>query len=485
MTTKDKKTGKNTELIKKIKEEKKLSESYIVLNIFKNPQLYFDTELTVNDISSKVWRFYFAIAQKLILDGKKILDDVTVNLYMETRKQAMQDLFDSYGGYDTIKDGVEFVRDENFEGYESSIIKYNTIIKLAENGFDLDELNISAMTVEEIEDYWESKLSTIFAEVDSKEKVVDLSKGLMEVVDKANEGLNRGFPYESALLNKYVNGMPLGNITMLSAGSGVGKTFFSISQILPKMIEMKESLTIMANEEDEGKWKTAIIVWAVNNMVKFPFNKSRMNEGSFSKEEYKALKEAVAWLEDKMKKDTIRFVNFNSFSMKKSIKIIKREKAIYKTNYYLLDTLKMDSDSKENEQVWLKLQNNMVKLYDIIKPANLNVHVFVTYQLSKSSMQRRYLDQSSLGMSKNVVDVCSTLMLLRKAMESEKEDGSNEVWVERENGVKQKMSKDKSYFILFLGKNRMNENHKQLVFEADMGKNTVKDFGLCMIDEDF
>jgi replicative DNA helicase len=79
----------------------------------------------------------------------------------------------------------------------------------------------------------------------------------------AHEGKMRGFPYKSALLNEYVNGQALGNLTMLSANSGMGKTFLALAQILPNMIEFGESLMILANEEDIVKWKREIITWSV------------------------------------------------------------------------------------------------------------------------------------------------------------------------------------------------------------------------------
>lgn len=486
----DKKTDKKQDklaLIKEIKDKKMSAESSVVLNIYKNTELYFDSDLTVDSFSSKVWRFYYAIAQKLILEGKRVLDDVTVGLYMETRKQSMKDLYEQYGGYETIQQGMEFVKDENFQSYENEIVKANTIIKLMKNGFDVlsdENKNHSSMSLEDIESYWETKMSSIFAETIIDEKIVDLKKGMMDVIDQANEGVHRGFPYHSPMLNKFANGQPLGNITMLSAGSGVGKTFFTIAQVMPTIIEYEETLCIMANEEDEDKWKTAILIYVVNNVLEESFNKSRMNEGSFTKEEYEILSKGADWIEEKIKDDTIRFVNFSSFSMKKAIKIIKKEKAIKGVKYFLLDTLKMDSDSKADSQVWLALQMNMVKLYDVIKKANLNVHVFVTYQLGKSSLKNRFLDQSSLGMSKNVVDVCSTVMIIRKALESEKEDGSNEVLYER-GGVKRPLKKDKEYFILFFAKNRANTTSKQLVYEVDMGRNIVKDTGLCVIEDDF
>jgi replicative DNA helicase len=466
---------------------KKTAESYVVLSIYKKPELYFDSNLTVHDFHSEDWKFYFAIAQKLIHEDKKVFDDIVVGLKV-AENEHLQKMYEEYGGWATIQNGVTFVQEENYDGYLKDMKKYSALIKLHDLGFPIMEkfAEFKVMSVEHIQQVLEGVLASVFANVDIDEQVEDLSDGLWDTVMEAHEGKMRGFPYSSALLNEYVNGMPLGNITLLSANSGVGKTFFALAQILPNMIEFKEKLLILANEEDSKKWKKEIITWVINNVLGGNFEKSRFNQGEFTQEELDILKKGVEWLQEKMEKGIIRFVNFTSFSMNKAIKIIKKYSTVYNVKYFILDTLKLDSDAiNENAQAWLQLQQNMVKLYDLIKPSNKNLHVFATYQLGKSAMLSRYLSQNSLGVSKNVTDVVSVLLLTRKALESEKEGGKNEIIVKRHKDGKQiKLDRNKEYFIVFLGKNRMGSTYKQLVFEIDQGKNIMKDVGTCIIEQD-
>lgn len=477
---------KKEEFRKTLKQIKNTSESYVALSIYKNTELFFDSNLTPDDFHDPIWKFYFAIGQKAILSEKRILDDIVMGLLVSENEQ-LQKMYDEYGGYATISNGVGFVKEENFDSYLTDIKKYNALLKLHDIGFPIMEKfdNFKVMSVDKIQQILEGILSKIFAEVDVEEKVEDLRSGLTQVVMDAHAGKNRGFPLSSALLNDTVNGQALGNITMLSANSGMGKTFLTVSQVLPNMIEFNEKLLILANEEDSAKWKREIITWAVNNIVGGDFQKRRWNQGEFTKDEMDSLLKGVKWLEDAMSEGIITFLNFNSFNMKKAIKIIKKQSAIHDTKYFILDTLKMDSDAvNENAQSWLQLQTNMVHLYDLIKPSNRNLAVWVTYQLGKSAMMSRYLSQNSLGVSKNVVDVVSTLMLVRKALESEKEGGKNELEIKTTDGKKVKLDKEKEYFIIFLGKNRMGETHRQVVFEVDMGKNIVKDLGTCLIEQD-
>lgn len=471
---------------KMLVDSKKTAESYVVLSIYKQTELFHDSNLTVDDFDKLEWKFFYSIAQKLIKQEKKVFDDIVVGLCVSENEQ-LQKMYDEFGGWGTIQNGMAFVKEDNFDGYVRDVKKANALVKLLDLGFPIMEQfeAYKVQSVESIQEKLEQVLASVFADVDVAEKVEDMSHNLWDTVMDAHAGKMRGFPYTSAMLNEHVNGMALGNITMVSANSGIGKTALTLMQVLPNMVEYNENLLILANEEDISKWKREIITWAVNNMTGGDFQKNRFNFGNFTTQELDMLRKGVDWLNEKMEEGTIRFINFNSFSMKKAIKMIKKESSLNDVKYFILDTLKLDSDAvNENANHWLSLQTNMVKLYDLVKPSNRNLSVYVTYQLGKSAMLSRYLSQNSLGISKNVVDVVSTLMLVRKALESEKEGGKNEVLVKTTDGKEVKMNKEKEYFIIFLGKNRMGSTHRQLVFEIDLGKNTMVDFGTCLIEQD-
>ncbi|WP_324655140.1 hypothetical protein [Bacillus paranthracis] len=471
-----------------LKKTKNTAESYVVLSIYRNTELYFDSSLTADDFHDPIWKMYFAIADQLINSGKKVLDDIVVGLRV-SENEALSKMFEECGGYQTIANGIAFVQEENFDSYLLDIKKYNALIKLHDLGFPVMEKfdNYKLMSVDKVQSTLQSVLDSIFADVYVEEKVTDLSDNLWKTVMDAHEGVMRGFPYQSAMLTEHVNGMALGNITMLSANSGIGKSFLTLAQILPNMIEFDEKLLIIANEEGEQKWKREIIIWAVNNVIESgDFEKGRFNQGNFSKDELTILKKGVDWLDAEMKKGTISFINFNSFSMDKALRTMKKQNSINGVRYFVIDTLKLDSDAlNENSQAWLSLMQNMVKLDDLCKPSNRNIHCWVTFQLGKSALMTRYLSQNSLGMSKNTADVVTTLLLVRKALESEKEGGKNEVEVKgHHDGKNKKMKPDKDYFIMFLGKNRNGQTTRQLVFEVDISRNRITDFGTCLIPQD-
>ena len=69
---------------KQIKEYKMIAEANIVAILYKQPELYFDYSLTLDDFSENTWRVYWQIASDLLaVEQKSVLDDMTVGLYLE------------------------------------------------------------------------------------------------------------------------------------------------------------------------------------------------------------------------------------------------------------------------------------------------------------------------------------------------------------------------------------------------------------------
>lgn len=262
-------------------------------------------------------------------------------------------------------------------------------------------------------------------------------------------------------------------------------TFLTLNQILPIVIKEGEPILIMCNEEDKPKWQREIVTWIINNVHGGDFVKSRFYQGRFTTEEWDMLNKATEWFDKKVEDKLIQFVNFSTFSMDKSIKLIRKYATQYNIKYYIIDTLKLDNDVGSNisDNSWLQLQQNMVKLYNVIKPTAKNCHVWVTYQLNKSN-RTRYLDQSALGISKNVADVVSTLLLVRDMLENEKQGESGGLVVKKD-GQQVILNEDADYMVCFIDKNRQGATSNQIVWRVDKGRNTMIDVGLTRVAQDY
>ena len=103
--------------------------------------------------------------------------------------------------------------------------------------------------------------------------------------------------------------------------------------------------------------------------------------------------------------------------------------------------------------------------------------------MTKTNRRSRYLDQSMIGMAKNVTDVVSSLMLVRMATQSEKV-GDKSLKVIGKDGHSHLLDEDKDYMIVFWDKNRQGQTNRQVVLEVDRGLNIISDIGKTQIDND-
>ena len=469
---------------------KTMAELQYVVTLYANIDFYDEYKVDPKILTNPHWRMYYMILGQMIEKKSiSVVDAISIDLHMSQQKEALQTMYENAGGWNTIEDAKAIIETNNIESFYIEMLRYSAILKLKDAGFDLESKwdEYSKLTYEELSDVFNGVVDSIFSDIDlGGEKVVDLKSNIRGMLTKADSGVNRGLPVTSKLLNSTINGQTLGNITMVAAASGAGKTFTTLCQTLPSAIKENEPLLIMCNEEDIEKWQREILTWVINNVLQEDFIKSRFYQGGFSKEEWKYLDAAEKWLEEKMQDGLIQFVNFNTFSMGKSIKLIRKYATQESIKYFIIDTLKLDNDigSTINDSSWLLLQQNMVKLYNTIKPTAKNVHVWVTYQLNKS-VKTRFLDQSALGMSKNVADVVSTLILIRNVLETEKGADVKALSITKMDGEKATLNEDLDYMVAFIDKNRQGSTSMQLLWRVDKGRNIMKDVGFTKIAQDY
>lgn len=469
---------------------KKVADVQFVFSLYSDVNLFLEYKLDKTFIADKNTRLYYIILEKMIeKKGYSVIDSVNVEVFMSQQTAKLQKLYEQAGGWSTIQESLDIIEVQNIGTYYQEVLRYEALRKLDKYGYDIQSEwgTYKNLSYEELSATVEDKMGKIFADSGvNDEAVKDFKVGIREMVDKANKGLARGLPLHSRMLNSTVSGMALGNITMVAGGSGVGKTLFTLNQAMTAMVEQNEPLLIMCNEEELEKWQQELITWVINNIHGGDFIKSRFYQGDFTLEESKAIDAAIDWMDEKIGDDLIRFINFNTFSMDKSIRLMRRYIVQEDVRYFIIDTLKADNDlgSQMNDLIWLQLQQNMVKLYNVIKPSAYNCHVWVTYQLNKTQ-KTRFLDQTSLGMSKNVADVVSTLILIRDVLESEKGDGG--LLIKKKTGVDPQplLKKDSEYLIAFIEKNRRGSTANQLVFKVDKGRNTMKDTGFTKVAQDY
>lgn len=482
-------------MARKILDDKNGDESRIIGLMYKNPDLLRESNLTLDDFHNNVWRVYFEILRALVIDEKKeVINDIEVGLYLNQHPKLKKEYYDN-GGYDTIEELKGYAKEENLDSYIAGIRKFNTVIKLLERGFPIDDEKYSKirdMSIDDIYDEYVVYLNDVFSNVDHSATSYNGFDGMKELVDELDEGNSIGIPFANCdVLNGETGGMLGGNIIGIGASSGVGKSTLSINYIFPSMIAYDLKAVFIINEEDQNKFKKEALIWYCNNelsnevkkKLKRPVTKRMLREGHFDAETKEALYEAAKWFESIKDNKNITIIPLEQYTSKTVVKLLKKYTKMG-CDVIVVDTLKESYDSR-NQDSWKSIMNDCVDFYDVIK--HTDTCLVITYQLVKN--KSRYLSNADIGISKGILDVFSVNLFFRRPMKDELEDGKNKLYCYHLKGggtpIPDKLDKNKHYMICFISKNRFGQSDIQIISEADFSLNKYEDVGYCVVPQDF
>lgn len=468
-------------------------EGNIVAIIYKEPETIYDLKLTINDFSNNMWKVYFEIAQRILIsENKKTLDNVTINVYLE-KHPKLKEVYMQSGGYDNIQNLFKYIDVNNLDGFIKEFYKWKALLQLCDDGFPIkDKISLFAdMPYEEIYNKFERRINNIFIDLDNTSKSYDICDGIDELIDKLDEGLAVGLPFANMdILTSETAGQCLGNITLVGGVSNVGKSSFARTVCIPSIIDKKEKLVIMLNEENLEKWQRELIVYVANNIIKEDLTKGTLRKGKYTDETRSIIRKSIDWIKENTKNHTITIIPFQRYSTSTAIKVM-RKYSTMGVKYFILDTFKMD-DGTNLDHSWLAMTQSMVDIYNCVKPDALNVHILITFQLNKQSVSQRFLSMSNIGLAKNIVDTASTCLLVRNVLPDEYGDGKNKLKVWKPEGENNKtkilktLDKDRTYQLVFIAKNREGSaNLNQIVIDHNLAKNTLTEVGLCNVPIDF
>jgi replicative DNA helicase len=486
------------ELIKavnKVKEYKLACEANIVSSFWQNPDLYFTYDnINLKSFSDNTWKVFWQIGYDIIkIESKKTLDDITVGLYLEKHLKLKQK-YDEYKGYDTIEKSKEYINIDNISGYINELHKWNAVLQLLARRFPVyDKLNeFVDMTAEEIYDEWEAQLNHIFINVEGEIKSYNIADNIDELIEELDKGLAIGLPYYNLpTVTKETGGMLCGNITLIGGLSNVGKTTYVRNSIIQSIIDNKEKLVVMLNEDGLKKWQREFLVFVSNNIFKYDLQKYIVRDGKYSPEIKEVLYKCANWIKKQKENKTITVIPFPKWSTTKAIQVMKKY-ASMGVSHFVIDTFKDDS-TNDSDNTWQNMMRKMVDLYDVVKPEQKNLHLTATFQLEKGKTARqRYYAQDNIGISKNIVDPASTCIMVRNLFEDEYSGGKNELKTYRLEGKNGKtkipiiLNRDKQYQIVFIIKNREGSaNQYQIIIEHDMSRNIIKEIGITNVPVDW
>lgn len=486
--------------LEKILEKSMVYECQIVATLWKEPDLYFEKyDLIKRIVKSKVWKFYLELGNKIVCNGAKVIDEITIYTYLQNRDEDKK-IFESFGGYNEIEVVISSVQTENIEVFIDTLkkfsIAYDFISKLTITENRFDKL-LSLNSAEDILSFFDIKLDEIRYVIDnenSDKNVGKINEGLEEMILQANEGNNIGLPINSPILNEEICGLRLGDIILVGGLSGTGKTSFTQEIYLSAIWKHQESVVMFLNEQDIVKWKQQFLTWIINNIILKNSNKKfktkRWLQGKFTEEEFSWLNKATQLLNEKIDNNLIILEELNFYTAKEVRKSIKKY-AKLGIKYFALDTFKVSADYDTSKGAfWFSMQEDLRHFYDLIKPSNLNVSLWITLQLEKGAINHRYMTGANIGMAKNIVDTASVVLLMRNMRNDEYSGKNNKIEVVKPITLDAYKSGEsvilddetKKHNIIFIEKNRNGRSQEfQIVARQNLGTLEYEEVGITSI----
>jgi len=444
--------------------------------------LYSVENITTKTFSNKIWGYYFGLGRYMYNRSLLVFDDInTIKYVNETKTNA---LFEEYGGFKTIAELMEETIDkqENLDAYYDIVKKGYLLTSLSSDKlFGSRVLEISGkynpqiMTREQIKIYWADRLNQAIMEDDNPFEEGFLLKDVDKAIDEWNKNPDVGLPfYHSPKFTKLTNGWAYGGITICGLHSGKGKTSYTISKVVMSCIENKEKLLIIANEQSLDEWMKMTVTTIMGSETKEYVQRQRLQEGNFTPDEEKKLKDTAQWIKDNVDDDKlIRVVFMENYTISNVKQVLTR----YAHRGYrrvIIDTAKPGDDSLGKER-WQRFAEDFDQLYKIVRPngGGLNLALWVNVQLSDTSANNRFLTEYSIGDSKKIKNTASVLWLGRPIRDDEYGDGNKSLIVYKwsrafnDEVIREEFTLDREddkgnkniYYLFFMAKNRRGQSN--------------------------
>lgn len=462
-------------------DKRNVIECNFVFSLYKDFDLIDDYKNVVcgEDIITEDGQFYYGLLKGLNKNGYRVADSISIHEYLSDKKTIM-DGFERRGGFVTVRDIMDLINVKNVDAYYDELIKSNLLIRLNESGFDvINNLNkFSKMSSEEVYDYYEYQLANISVNKIEKIQIEDLSSGYDEWIKRANEAKNVGYKIGSKLLDYQLAGVHRGNLMLYLGGIGQGKTSSAVSLYILPAIETGNDITIICNEQTSDEYRnmimSAVLFGKIGNVK--GMNRMSLTLGNFDDYKIGKLKEAAEWIEKQPGK--IKFVEMNNYDVTNVKKVIKRQVKLG-CGLFFFDVLKSVNDA--SDKAWAELSDVAKALFILAKTEN--VAIIASAQLASDSMNRKYLDLTSVGKSRAISECASTVVGFRPIMNNEIDKIKPWLWKKNSDGSNSKikitydLNPEDHYILMFIMKNRFGNVNPQIVMKFNQSFNTIEDVG--------
>lgn len=517
-------------------EERALTESLILSCIYQDLTLVTDTNLKVNDFSTGRTSFYYELAVELN-KNIKTLDELSVMSYVSSN--GLKELYENYGGYQSIINLVKLASTRNFESYVDNLKKYLLIENLKEKrNFDVykevfyDGVKtvpadmLPYMSASEFHNFIQLLFEDVEVQIDNKdivyeelyysEKEIDERlKG--ETNDTAHFDLTLSYEDEKGehryqqsfkMLDDALGGIQRKNgVHVIAATSGGFKTTTTLNIAMGLVTTSNEKVLICSNEQQVTYYRDLMLSMISHTVLKcFSLTRKKISRCKFdTQEEIDAYKKANKIVKN-MFGDNLKFVSLPSFNKDQLGRIVKKEKLKNGVTYFIFDTMKFEGgDAKSSSSnIAIELVETSRHLDKI--GTQYNCGIILPMQLLVSQDKVSFLTSGSLANSKQVKEVANSVLLMRRIRNIEwkkddkyfldpyvwRMDEISKRYVKKKLRIIDSMGNEKDrakrydrdvidinnqYVLLRIDKNRSGEDNVLIILEVNGNTGIVKEKG--------
>lgn len=517
-------------------------ESMVVSCLFQDMTLINDYAIDSNYFENPKCKFFFQLIEELS-KGYKELNEVTVATFISQSKELQKE-YEKYEGWESIKRVKSLAEVVNFDKHIDDLCKQNLIKELEEKGFNIKKkISIEGtevrpkdlfpeMTCQEVYEFYEMLLTnSSVSTAGSDMKVEDLyyTEDEIENIESGeddtsisyditmrwtDENGNEKYKKNFKNLNNITDGIGYDNgIFLLASASGGGKSTTAFQMALG-MVESNERVLFISNEQGSRYFKNILVSYVASTVFNcHTITRRKVKHMDFNEHEKEIFRKANKYIKEKYAdSNRLKFVSVLDFNIDRILKLVKKYRLSYGYQGCVIETFK--SSNAEESNIVNELVEGSRKLDKFAK--KYQVRMIIPMQLRTSTnMKTSYLTSAEISNSKQVVEVCGSIILFRKILSDELDPSNKKLflkpfkWViDEETGkykkkyleVKDSKSEEevssrrgrrrvqeeyidsnKSYRIAFVEKSREGSDNKKILL-LELNGNTGDMHEVCWVD---
>lgn len=456
--------------------------------ILQKPEILLDYNIN-QSLLSEHGMLFITLAERLLNRGIEVIDEISIDTEVESLGGIIQQKYERYGGYQTVKELSSVVDIQNVDAIFDEWNKYNLIKRYHEKGIldiSLHWKKLLQMSASDVVDFIEYHINDTDIDVCSDIVFETLSFTDKEL-DELKSGQNQGLSYSkhSPFLNYLTNGIAKSNVYLFGGYTNSGKSSFIFENMICDIVEQGKKCCVISNEQKSDAFKVLLLIHVLTQRLNYwKLTRKQIKSGQFTSEDMIMIQEARKIIKEEYD-PYLTFVKLFDYNTAHVNKIVKK---LSKTGYecFFYDTFKVSEGG--DGQTWEKLLKDSKDLFQIA--SKNNVALILSVQLALHSKNKtRWLDEAVLSNGKQMAETVETGVYMRDIWGDEwnsetydihpyvfKKDANGKFTNKKESIV---LDKNKKYKLMFLSKCRSDENGQVMVYEFQGNWNKWIEIGRC------